>query len=111
MGSFAQLCKKLGIIHHHITVSNSKANGQVEQTIRIFKDCIQCGLTKEPTSSWMNYLALALLLLCMTVSQMMGITPFLLATGYQLFLPSMAIPRLLSLPNQMTSDEEKVYLA
>ena len=29
-GSFARLCKGLGIIHHHITVGNSKANGQVE---------------------------------------------------------------------------------
>ena len=26
-GSFARLCKELGIIHHHITVGNSKANG------------------------------------------------------------------------------------
>ena len=25
-GSFAQLCKGLGIIHHYITVGNSKAN-------------------------------------------------------------------------------------
>ena len=29
-GSFAQLCKGLGIVHHHTTTGNSKANGQVE---------------------------------------------------------------------------------
>ena len=29
-GSFAQLCKGLDIIHHHITTGNSKSNGQVE---------------------------------------------------------------------------------
>ena len=28
--SFAQHCKGLGIIHHHITIGNSKANKQVE---------------------------------------------------------------------------------
>ena len=34
VGSFAQLCKGLGIIHHHITIGNSKANGQIERMIR-----------------------------------------------------------------------------
>ena len=29
-GSFAQLCKRLAIVHHHITIGNSKANRQVE---------------------------------------------------------------------------------
>ena len=28
VGSFAQLCKGLGIVHHHITIGNSKANGR-----------------------------------------------------------------------------------
>ena len=42
VGSFAQLCKGLGIIHHHITVGNSKANRQVKRTIRMLKDCILC---------------------------------------------------------------------
>ena len=41
VGSFAWLCKGLGIIHHHITIGNSKANGQVEWMIRMLKDCIQ----------------------------------------------------------------------
>ena len=27
VGSFIRLCKGVGIIHHHITVGNSKANG------------------------------------------------------------------------------------
>ena len=40
VGSFARLCKGLGIVHHHITIGNSKANGQVEWTIRTLKDCI-----------------------------------------------------------------------
>ena len=55
-------------------------------------------------------LALALLLLYMTVSRMTGIAPYLLATGQKLFLPSMAIPGLPSLPDQPTPDEEEIYL-
>ena len=39
-GSFTLLYKGLGIIHHHITIGNGKANGQVEWTIRMFKNCI-----------------------------------------------------------------------
>ena len=62
VGSFAWLCKGLGTIHHHITIGKSKANGQEEQMTRILKDCIQCGLTKEPATFWTNHLALALLL-------------------------------------------------
>ena len=81
VSSFARLCKGLGIVHHHITIGNSKANGQVKWTIRMLKDCIQCGLTKMPTTFWTNHLALALLLLCMTASRMMGIIPYLLVTG------------------------------
>ena len=59
----------------------------------------------------MNNFASALLLLHMTVSRMMSIAPYLLATSQQPLLPSMAIPGLLSLPDQPTLDEEKTYLA
>ena len=44
--SFALLCKGLGIVHDHITIGNSKANGQVEWTIRTLWDCIWHGLIK-----------------------------------------------------------------
>ena len=110
-GSFARLCKGLGIIHHHITVGNSKANGQVKRTIRTLKDCIRRGLTKTPATFWTNHLALALLLLRMTVSRMMGVVPYLLATGRQPLLPSIAVPGLPSLPDQPMPDEEEAYLA
>ena len=111
VGSFAWLCKGLGIIHHHITIGNSKANGQVKRTIRKLKDCIRRSLTKTPATFWSNHLALALLLLCMTASRMTSITPYLLATSRQPLLPSIAIPGLPSLPNQPTPDGEKTYLA
>ena len=110
MGSFAWLCKGLGI-HHHSTIGNSKANGQVEWTIRMLKDCIWCSPTKTPTTFSTNYLALALFLLQMTVSRITGIMPYLLATGRQPLLPSIAIPELPSLPDQLTPDGEETYLA
>ena len=100
-----------GIVHHHITVGNSKADWQVEQMIRMLKDCIQCGLTKVLATFWMNHLALALLLLCMTASKMSSVVLFLLAMGCQPLLPSMAISGLPSLPKQLTPDEEEAYLA
>ena len=80
-GSFAWLCKGLGIVHHHITVGNSKANGQVERTIRMLKDCIWYGLTRTPTTFWTNHLASVLLLLHMIASRMTVIILYLLATG------------------------------
>ena len=81
VGSFAWLCKGLGIFHHHITIGNSRANGQVKWMTRMLKDYIRRGLTKMPATFWTNHLALVLLLLHMTVSRMTGITPYLLATG------------------------------
>ena len=81
VGSLAWLCKGLGIVHYHITVGNSKTNKQVEWMIRTLKDCIQHGLTKAPATYWMNHLALALLLLHMIASRMIGITLYLLATS------------------------------
>ena len=109
-GSFARLCKGLGIVHHHIIIGNSKANGQVKRTIGTLKDCIRCGLTKMPTTFWTNHLASVLLLLRMTMSRMMGVMPYLLVTGRQPLLPSIAIPGLQSLPDQPTPDEEQTYL-
>ena len=110
-GSFAWLCKRLGTIHCYITVGNSKANGQVEWTMRMLKDYIWNSFKKEPASFWMNHLALTLLLLHMTASWMTGIVPFLLASGHQLLFLSMTIPGLPSLPNQLTLDKEEAYLA
>ena len=110
VGSFAWLCKGLGIVHHHITIGNSKANRQVERTIRTLKDCIRCGLTKMPATFWTNHLAPALLLLHMTVSRMTGIALYLLATGQLPLLLSIAVPGLPALPDQPAPDKEETYL-
>ena len=59
----------------------------------------------------MNHLAPVLLLLRMTASRIMGIVPYLLATGQQPLLPSIAVPGLPSLPDQPTPDEEETYFA
>ena len=111
MGSFAWLYKGLGIIHHYIAIGNSKANGQVECRIRILKDYNWHGPKKEPASFWTNHLALSLLLLYVAVSQMVGVVLFLLAIFHHLLLPSLTIPGLPLLPNQLTLAEEEAYLA
>lgn len=82
-GSFHRLCQGLGIAHHHITVGNSKANGQVERTIRTLKETMRRGLTKDHTSFWSNHLGPALALLRFTPSRMTGFAPFTLATGHK----------------------------
>ncbi len=40
-GHHKSLCGALGIKHRKITVGNSRANGQVERTIRTIKDIIR----------------------------------------------------------------------
>ena len=67
------LIKGLRSIYHYITIGKSKANGQVEQTTSMLKDCIYLGLIKKPASFWMGHLASELLLFCMIASQMIGI--------------------------------------
>ena len=76
----------------------------------MLKDCILCSLTKMPATFWTNHLAPVLLLLRMTVSRMMGIMPYLLATSQQPLLPSITVPGLPSLPDQLMLDEEETYL-
>ena len=46
----------------------------------------------------------------MKASKMMGIAPYLPATGQQPLLPSIAVPGLPSLPDQPIPDEEEMYL-
>ena len=77
----------------------------------MLKDCIWRGLTKMPTTFWTNHLAPALLLLHMTARRMTGIMPYLLVTGRQPLLPSIAVPGLPSLPDQPMPDEEEAYFA
>ena len=101
-GSFHRLCKALGIAHHRITVGNSKANGQVERTIRTLKEVIRRGLTKEPATFWSNHLGPALAMLRFTSSRMTGLPPFTIVTGRQPQLPSLPARPLPDLPAQPT---------
>ena len=45
--SFEKLCKGLGIVHHKISIGNSKANGQVERIFRVIKTVIRKGLAED----------------------------------------------------------------
>lgn len=110
-GSFSRLCVSLGIAHHHITVMNSKANGQAERTIRTFKDVFRRGRTQEEASYWSNHMAPALAMLRFTPSRMTGLSPFAVATGRHPQLPSLPARPLPELPQSPTAEEEEAYYA
>ena len=108
-GSFHRLCTVLGIVHHRITVGNSKANGQVERTIRTLKESIRRGLTRSPPSYWSNHLPAALAMLRFTPSRMTGLSPFSIAMGRVPQLPSLPAKPLPELPDEASPAEEEDY--
>ena len=67
-GSFAFLCKVLGILHQKPMTGNSKGNGQVERIIHIIKDAIRRGLSQWLDTFWSDHVGLALMLLCFTIA-------------------------------------------
>ena len=79
----------MGITHHHITPGNSKANGQVERTIRTIKEVIRRGLTESPDSFWSDHMPAALLLLRHTLQCSTQLAPVTCLTGRRPVLPSM----------------------
>ena len=108
-GSFSRLCKGLGIVHHRITVGNSKANGQVERTIRTIKDGLRRGLTRHATSYWSDHLPAVLLMLRHTASRMTRTPPVTLLTGLSAALPSLTREPLPDLPAEPSEAEEQAY--
>ena len=108
-GSFHRLCTAMGIAHNRITVGNSKANGQVERTIRTLKETIRRGLTKDGASYWSNHLGPALAMMRFTPSRMTGLTPFAIITGRHPILPSLPAKPLPELPAEPTPEQEEAY--
>ena len=86
-GGFAQLCWKLKIAHHCITVGNSKANGQIKRLFRIVKVVVCKGMTADPNSYWSNHVLMAEMLLWFTRHQAHGLVPFMVITGRHPVLP------------------------
>ena len=90
-------------------MGNSKANGQVERTIRTLKETFRRMLTKEPATFWSNHLGPALAMLRFTSSRMTGLPPFTILTGRQPQLPSLPARTLPSLPHAPTAAQEEAY--
>ena len=103
------MCSALGIVHNRITVGNSKANGQVERTIRTLKETIRRGLTKDPATFWSNHLPPALAMLRFTSNRMTGLPPFSIITGRTPQLPSLPARPLPTLPKMPTQAQEEAY--
>ena len=68
-GSFACLCKVLGIMHQKSTIGKSKGNAQVERVIRMIKDAIRLGLSQWMDTFWSNHVGPVLMLLQFMIAQ------------------------------------------
>ena len=80
-GSFQELAGHMGVKLKRITVGNSRANGQVERTIRTVKDVIRRMLTAQPDSFWSDHLAPALMALRFTPHRVLKLPPFTVVSG------------------------------
>ena len=87
-GSFEALCRSSGIVHRHITVGNSRANGQVERTIRTIKDIVRKCLSDHSDSFWSDHIPTALMAQRFTRHRKLGFPPFTLITGDSPLPPS-----------------------
>ena len=80
-GNFDSLCASVGITRRRITVGNSRANGQVERTIRTIKDVIRRCQSVHPESYWTDHVPTALMALRFTRQRTIGFPPYTLITG------------------------------
>ena len=69
-------------------MGNSRANGQVERTIRTIKDILRRQLTEHPDSYWSDHLPTALLVLRLTIHKAINLPPFMVVTGTTATPPS-----------------------
>ena len=70
------------------TVGNSKANGQVERTIRTIKDIMRKEMAVAPDTYWSDHLPPVLIALRHTAARSHGFPPFTVLTGLLPVLPS-----------------------
>ena len=107
---FASLVQIMGIRHSKITVGNSKANGQVERTIRTIKDVIRRCSTMGPPHYWTDDLPAALIALRHATSAAHGYPPFPVITGCVPVLPSDITTELTLPSDEWTPEEEEIYV-
>ena len=69
-------------------MGNSKANGQVERTIRTLKEIIRRQMAVAPVTFWSDHLPPALIALRHTTARSHGYPPFTVVTGLLPILPS-----------------------
>ena len=87
-GAFSELLQHWGVKHNKITVGNSKANGQVERTIRTIKDVLRKSMAADDDSYWSDHVAAALITLRHSLARSHGYPPFTIITGLIPVLPS-----------------------
>lgn len=70
------------------TVGNSRANGQAERVIRVFKDVMRRFLTREWDAYWSDAIPYCLMALRLAPTQAHGFPPFTVVTGTVPVLPT-----------------------
>ena len=109
-GAFALLMEQWATKHRHITVGNSKANGQVERTIRSIKTIIRKGLSIDNTAYLSDFVPHAAIALRLSTARTHGYPPFTLVTGLIPTLPSDATSHIAIIPEgEVTAQQEKEY--
>ena len=91
-GEFNKFLQQYNIQHLTITVGNSRANGQAERIIRVFKDVIRKLGAANPTAYWFDFIPDALLLLRHTTTRAHGFPPYTIVTGQHPNLPTTLQP-------------------
>lgn len=87
-GHFKDLCDALGVTARRITVGNSRANGQVERTIRTIKDVIRKMQTDRVDTYWSDHVPTALISVRFAPHKLLGMPPFVVVTGQVAVPPS-----------------------
>lgn len=102
------MCAALGVKHRRITVGNSRANGQVERTIRTIKDVIRKMQSEHANTFWSDHLPTALMALRFTAHKLLGMPPFVILTGQPAVPPSHLLDEEEGELDVVTGDEDAV---
>lgn len=108
---FRKAMRRLGITVRRATVGNSRANGQSEVIIRVFRIAIRKYLAAHPTLFWSDVVPFVLMALRMAPTRAHGFPPFTLVTGQIPILPSdLHVAPVADLPQDPTPGQEEAYI-
>jgi hypothetical protein len=96
----------MGVPRVCITVGNSKANGLVEVTIRVFKDVMRKYISEYPNAFWSDFVTHALMMMRFTTHRSHGLPPYTIVTGNKVPLPHILLNPDTESPSEMSTQSE-----